>query len=269
MLKRFDLRWETINLDKSHKNSLRLLISRPGPPLSTLVQGVWSASVVQASPLEKTLHADAGSGVIFNLSGEVTIDNETLTEGIIMLPVKSKAGNVLFTSGAKLAGIRFHPAAGYSVMMQHYDKPTLLTPEQDNHSFYQIYSELRIKKDNKSRVKAIYQWTAHTLKAVDTIPDSLEQALKLIGQVETLAALSAQINMSQRQIERHFRLWLGITPKHYQRILRAKAAIDFLRKHSKANLAEVAFLFGYSDQAHMTREFHQIACVTPGRIKLS
>ncbi len=72
--------------------------------------------------------------------------------------------------------------------------------------------------------------------------------------------------MSQRQIERLFKLWLGMTPKYYQRILRVKKVINFLRVHKKVNLADVSQQFGFSDQAHMTREFRAIACATPAQI---
>jgi len=57
-----------------------------------------------------------------------------------------------------------------------------------------------------------------------------------------------------------------MTPKHYQRILRIKKTIYFLRLHKNANLANVAHQFGFSDQAHMTREFKAIAHITPKQV---
>jgi AraC-like DNA-binding protein len=59
---------------------------------------------------------------------------------------------------------------------------------------------------------------------------------------------------------------MEMTPKQYQRILRVKKAIDYLRQHKEASLVEVSQQFGFSDQAHMTREFRAIARITPGKI---
>jgi AraC-like DNA-binding protein len=45
-----------------------------------------------------------------------------------------------------------------------------------------------------------------------------------------------------------------------------KRAINYIREHGQVNLAEVAHQFGFSDQAHMTREFRTIAHITPGQV---
>ena len=215
----------------------------------------------------RSLYSDAGSGIIFNLVGDVKIGNETLPEGVIMLPINKQAKNIVLASGAELAGIRFHPAIGYGVLGQHYDKPTLLLPEQDQaYSLYQIYSELRMQKDNDGRIEALYLWAEKNLGFTNVIPGALVQALESIDQGAALRQLSENIELSQRQIERLFRLWLGMTPKYYQRILRVKKAIHFLWLHRYLNLADVSQQFGFSDQAHMTREFRVIACTTPRQV---
>ena len=136
-----------------------------------------------------------------------------------MLPVKRQAENIVLSPGAQLAGIRFHPAVGYGVLGQHYDKPTLLLPEQDKlYSLYQIYSELRMKKDNDRQIEALYLWANDNLDFTNVIPDSLKKALECIEQDKALGQLSESMELSQRQIERIFKLWLGMAPKYYQRI---------------------------------------------------
>lgn len=221
----------------------------------------------QAQSLTKKLYSDAGSGIIFNFSGEVTIGNQVLPAGVIMLPIKKQAESIVLPAGAQLAGIRFHPAVGYGILGQHYDKATLLLPEQDQlYNLYQIYAELRLQKDQQLQIEALYQWAKHHLNFTSVIPDSLEKALEVMQQEQTIGKLSESVELSQRQVERLFKLWLGMTPKHYQRILRIKKAICFLRLNKNANLAEVAQQFGFSDQAHMTREFRTIACITPGQV---
>lgn len=246
---------------------LNFKLSQPTGQLSAFIQGIWSASVSQPSSVKKPLYSDAGSGIIFNLSGDLIIGNKTLPEGVIMLPVKKQTENILLCSGAKLAGIRFRPAVGYGVLGQHYDVPTLLFPAEDQmYNLYQIYFELRTLKDLQSQVKALYLWASDTLDFTKVIPSPLEKALGCIEQNIAPGQLSEGVGLSQRQIERLFKLRLGMGPKHYQRILRVKKAICFLRQYKNVNLADVAQQFGFSDQAHMTREFCAIAGITPGKV---
>jgi len=192
------------------------------------------------------------------------IGDVALPEGVIMLPVKKRKENIVLSSGAQLAGIRFHPAIAYGVLDCHYNKPTLLQSEDDQlYHFYQIFSELCMISGNAAKVEALNRWVEESLDFTQVIPDPLEKALDSIKEIKTLGNISDSTALSQRQIERYFKRWLGMTPKQYQRILRVKRATHFLRIHKHANLAHVAQQFGFSDQAHMTREFRTIACMTP------
>lgn len=168
-------------------------------------------------------------------------------------------------SGAELAGIRFLPAVGYGVLGCHYDSATLLLPEQDQvFDFHSIYNELRVENDANIRIEGLYRWAV--VNVSKAIPNALATVLQCIERDQPPGKLSHSIDMSQRQIERIFKQWLNMTPKQYQRILRVRKVIDFLKGQQRVELADVAHNFGFSDQAHMTREFRAIACVTPGSI---
>jgi len=200
----------------------------------------------------------------------LTLHNDPLPEGVIMLPINRKARSIILSCGAKLAGIRFHPAIGYGVLGQHYEKPTLLLPEQDQaYKLYQVYSELELQENSDAQIDILYRWVDESLDFNTVIPQSLVKTLKRIEQEEVLTGLSEFSELSQRQTERIFKHWLQMTPKYYQRIIRVKKALCFLKRHKRANLADVAQQFGFSDQAHMTREFRFIASVTPAKCRKS
>ncbi len=60
-----------------------------------------------------------------------------------------------------------------------------------------------------------------------------------------------------------FRAAVGLTPKHYCRVLRFNTAVRCLASAKGENLADLAASAGYADQPHMTREFRDFAGVTP------
>lgn len=229
--------------------------------------------------MEKNLYADAGSGIAFILAGKVLINEKPLPQGVVMLPVNRRADKMIMQSSSILAGIRLHPAMGYKVLGRHYDEPELITREHDmDFNLYNLFNILRQQvgssqpdfdtssQNNQKRVEILYHWAKQYLTITNESPDSVEQVLAFIDDGESLAELSHRIKLSQRQIERLFKTRLGMTAKNYQRIIRIRKAILFIQENKQMPLAEVAVELGFSDQAHMTREFKAIACVTPGKL---
>lgn len=70
--------------------------------------------------------------------------------------------------------------------------------------------------------------------------------------------------ISDRSVQRHFQLSMGVTAKRFEQIRRARRAVDLLRRGAAPVL--VAGELGYSDQAHLTRVLKEIIGVTPGAI---
>jgi transcriptional regulator GlxA family with amidase domain len=60
-----------------------------------------------------------------------------------------------------------------------------------------------------------------------------------------------------------FRQATGLSPKRYARLMRFQQLLEALRRAPAASLSELALAGGYSDQAHMQREFREFAGVTP------
>jgi len=269
-------RWEVINRHKHGEPEFDFRLSRPSGPLADFVQGIWSVSVPDTQVVEKPLFSDAGSGIIFNLSGGVSIGHHRLPEGVIMLPVSKQAETIVLSPGARLAGIRFYPAIGFGVLGRHYDQPTPLlspllsqlqsAPDQPV-SLDGLHARLNGQQSQDDHIQTLSLWAEQSLDFSNVIPASLKKALACMNEDQPLGQMNKQVALSQRQIERLCKHRLGMTPKYYQRVLRIRNTIQFLRLHRTVSLAEVASQFGFSDQAHMTREFQTIARMTPGQIQ--
>jgi AraC-like DNA-binding protein len=78
----------------------------------------------------------------------------------------------------------------------------------------------------------------------------------------SIDALVSSAGTSLRQLERQFRENVGLTPKTFSRIVRLQAALRRLR-HGRA-LTDVALACGFYDQSHMTRDFRELASMSPG-----
>lgn len=239
-------------------------IYKPRGCLAPYVQAVWTASVSaeQAEHVTEWLPCDAGSGVLFNLAAPITLGDTRLKAMVTLLPTSVQSQSIILPPGASIAGIRFHPAMGFGFLGRRIDKPTeVLTDDAHFALLIRLAQVLDGHMPNASRLKLMYLWLSQTLSAATFMPLALSDAL---SQISLHNSTDIQGAISQRQLERIFKRWMGMTPKHYQRIRRVQAVSDVLKRNPSANLVDLALECGYADQPHMTREFKSIQQLTPG-----
>ena len=78
--------------------------------------------------------------------------------------------------------------------------------------------------------------------------------------------LADESGWSQRRFINRFREQVGVAPKTFARLVRFDRAVASVRSPSGRSLAEIAFECGYFDQAHMNRDFRQLAGTTPAKL---
>jgi len=78
-----------------------------------------------------------------------------------------------------------------------------------------------------------------------------------------IAELARELGWSHRRLIVRFREHVGLTPKTFARVIRFDRAVRTLRSAKPSSLAGVAFECGYSDQAHLNRDFREFAGTSP------
>lgn len=81
----------------------------------------------------------------------------------------------------------------------------------------------------------------------------------------SIALIERDIACSPRHFIALFRAGVGLTPKHYFRLQRFNETLRRQVAATDPNLADIATSLGYADQAHFTRDFRELAGVTPRR----
>jgi AraC-like DNA-binding protein len=84
----------------------------------------------------------------------------------------------------------------------------------------------------------------------------------LAGDGARIAAIAKETGASQRRLIEHFTAAVGLTPKRFGRIMRFHRATALART-STLEWARLAQECGYYDQAHLIREFRDLAEMTP------
>ncbi len=98
----------------------------------------------------------------------------------------------------------------------------------------------------------------------------LDKALSLIrasgGSLE-VEELSRRLYVGRRQLERQFRLYIGLSPKMMLRIERFRSALNMAKTHTaRGGLTEIAHTCGYADQAHFIRECRDLTDAAPSHL---
>lgn len=111
------------------------------------------------------------------------------------------------------------------------------------------------------------------LPKVRAIHPAVAHALSRIHSAGSVSELVADTGYSHRRFIELFRRSVGIAPAVFRRLLRFQRAVALLAPGRAPDgdgadqLAQVAFDSGFSDQSHMTREFREIAGLSPGQYR--
>ena len=79
----------------------------------------------------------------------------------------------------------------------------------------------------------------------------------------SMEELAGKAFISTRQLEREFRQKMGISPKNYMRIARLNEVNRILANGRRLPLTDIAYVCGYSDQAHFIRDFKHFTGQSP------
>ena len=246
-------------------------IFKPTKLLSPYVQGIWAADTYHshASAAIKHFISDAASGFIFVLQGSIAIDGQRFEQGVIWQPTRKKAYTMEFSSNAKVVGFRFQPAVG-SIICSELSTSTCQLTEVTSSldgltlQLTELFNELTGSAGQWHKISTVYRWLIRTIDFALVVPESISNIFQIISP-QSEVTYSEQLIISPRQLQRQFNRWLNMTPVYYKRLIRVHRSVAALRNDPPENLAAFAISQGFSDQAHMTREFKALANITPYR----
>ncbi|MFD5825389.1 helix-turn-helix domain-containing protein [Lentzea sp. NPDC060358] len=75
--------------------------------------------------------------------------------------------------------------------------------------------------------------------------------------------IAAEVGWSRQHLSARFAAEYGLTPKVVARVMRFERANGMLRGERRPTLTEVAAACGYTDQAHLTRDWRSLCGATP------
>lgn len=206
------------------------------------------------------------------MGDDLFLDNTRVQSPIFIDGVSTYNRQVAFQNQVDVIGIRFYPGGAFPFLRTPLSllvNQTFMADELALDNLQSVYHQLHDVNSAEEKVDVLEQWllqrmmreTHNIAPAVETILNTISQAK---GQI-TIKQISTDVAVSQRQLERLFKIQVGITPKHYARIIRVQNARRVIKESRFPTTAEAGYWAGYYDQAHFIREFKQIMGATPKR----
>jgi AraC-like DNA-binding protein len=254
---------------------MALIRYRPNSPLDRYVDCFWWSRRARPDPHAEHMLPSGRAQLIFALHetpiGWRAGDSKCWTDwshGIVHGPQSS-----FYIAGSKPAGISvgvsFRPGAAGAVL------GTSLEELADRHvelaaiwgsRGVDLHDQLRSARDPVQAFRILERNLLARIYRPLLLHPAVGQALAApAGSLSParIADLQRASGYSPKHFINLFRFAVGIKPKHYYRIRRFNSVVAAMAAGRHSGLGDLAAAMGYSDQAHLTREFREFAGVTP------
>lgn len=243
--------------------------------LQPFIDNFWT--IKRTAPFLDTshlLHSDCASGMIFNFSDQIEINNIALKNAGYICTSFIKSQQLKLTGNINTLGIRFKPAATRLFTNLHAkDTKELITTDINYTLTSQLYEQLAQSSNFVHQVRFLELFFLNSINQHNHNLNSLEQTLSqhLLKVIDahyghiTLSELSENTGLHTKKIERIFSQYIGINFRQSCQITKSKHAMNTIKSQPTKPLSEIAVDLNYFDQAHFTKQFKAVIGVTPAR----
>ncbi|MHC5209596.1 MAG: DUF6597 domain-containing transcriptional factor [Planctomycetota bacterium] len=243
----------------------------PPPPLQGFVRCFWILEHADEGGSTERVLPDGCPELIVHYGAPMlrrTDDgrSEEQPAAIVSGQLRS-AARLLPTGSIGMIGVRFEPwAAGPFLRESLHDLTDRIVPLDTLWGAYARELQERIAEaaDDETRVAVLCERLAEGLLPPDATGRALAAALGWIAESRgaiTVEEIARRLDWSRRRLERRFADAVGLPPKSLCRIERFQHVVAELADDARPRLVDLAVDAGYADQAHLAREFRQLAGV--------
>lgn len=247
--------------------AMRYAEYRPGPEFASIVERFWLLEGTAAGPPDAII-PDGRVELVFHYGGRfwrhlpdrppvrqpASLLVGQMVEPVVLAPEGDTGVAAIRLKPAAVRtfiGLRAHAIAGRFVELDDVCAPT-----------GELRERLAAAAGDAARIRLLEGWLRRMIRGA-TRPqmDAAVSAIVRSGGRAPIDRIAARTGLGVRQIERQFHDEVGLGPKTFARVIRLQAALARIRQGGA--LSDVALACGYYDQAHMARDFRQLAAMSP------
>ncbi|MBK9526924.1 MAG: helix-turn-helix transcriptional regulator [Acidobacteria bacterium] len=248
---------------------------QPSGLLARYIKCYWALTIdpVDAVGEPETVLPDGNLEIVFNLAdrfrrfhadGEIELQPRAIVVGQMKRFVRIQP-----TGKVDLFGVRFHTAGAYHFFKCNLSDLTGKIVELDSiltRHYANLEDRIHSAVAIEDRVSMIEKLLLNSLSPPDSnekVVDAVKAHIAGNDGVVSIHQTARQFGVSQRQLERHFKYMVGVSPKFYSRIIRLQSIIAASEFQTADDLSGLALRFGFYDQPHFVREFAELVGKSP------
>lgn len=248
---------------------------RPHSDLESLVKFYWTLEV----PFDRNNHKqkiipDGCIEMTFNLADKIKryiSDSEFIIDtNAMVMGQRTKSYFILPVGNVNTIAICFYPhgfANFVNIQLETLvDKVTPIAELFGQMVADEFEQQIIHAKETKQRIEIIETFLLKKLNEKDTISNivklTVDTLLKTNGSTSINVILKEDLS-KRRQLERHFKKQIGISPKQLSKVIRLQATLQKLLNQKSETLTEIAYENEYFDQNHFIKDFKEFVGITP------
>ena len=245
---------------------------RPHPALAHLVRHYLILDGLQPANSPHRLFADGNTGLVFNLDNAALCmeGNSPAVHSSWLYGQVKTYHDLSFTGRINWIVVVLQPYGAYHLWgvpaMEWYNG---FFPASDvlsariNDITHALLKEKQLNERIRLLDNFLLQQIDHSVSPDPMIVQAVQYIVMHEGML-TVESLLQTLSVTERTLERKFKLHIGITPKRFSDIVRLNISAKRMQKMKERHrLTGVAYESGYFDQAHFIKEFKKYTGITP------
>lgn len=248
---------------------------KPHPDLESLVKFYWTLEV----PFDPNNHKqkiipDGCIEMTFNLGDKIRryiSENEFLINpNAMVMGQRTKSYYILPVGDVDTIAICFYPHGFANFVNTPFeklvDKETPIAELFGQTVADTLEQQIIHATDTRQRIEVIETFLLKKLNEEATISNivksTVDTLLKTNGSTAISVILEGDLS-KRRQLERHFKKQIGISPKQLSKVIRLQATLQMLLNQKTERLTDLAYENEYFDQNHFIKDFKEFVGITP------
>lgn len=244
---------------------------QPHPLLKPFLRHYWHLQ--SRTPLdsyrEEYMNPRGSYGIVFNFGDAIQLGGQKISDPVFLDGTNTISRAMGFFGRVDMLGIRFREGLALpflGIPLIELRNEINLLDALNRHNLLSLHAQIQEATTLSARICLLNNWLLSCLQPGKPqnalVPASLRLLQKSNGRF-SISELAREFAISQRQMERLYRIQVGMSPKHYAQVLRVDIARRFLKQTNGKSAAEIAAELGYYDQSHLIREFISVIGISP------
>lgn len=248
---------------------------KPHKDLKSIVKFYWTLEVpFDPKNQKQKIVPDGCVEMTFNFGDKIkryTSENDfILHPNAMVMGQRTKSFNILPVGNVDTFAICFFPI-GFANFVKTplenlVDKETPIEELFGRAEAEELEQQMLQAIDTQQRIDIIETFLLKKLNEKNTISNivksTVDTLLKTNGTTPINVILKDDIS-KRRQLERHFKKQIGISPKQLGKAIRLQATLQLLLNKKSDTLTDIAYENEYFDQNHFIKDFKDFVGITP------